>query len=139
MSSRSIRTKLQLTFVLLALAAIGITGWVVSAGATAALREATYDRLTAIRETKRHALERYFADMGRHVLALSTSETAVQALVEFQAAWPELDDEVAGSPDVAPALGRFYEAEMGPRLAPRLTAADLASTWLPRDPRTRLL
>jgi len=136
---QSIRTKLQLSFVLLALAAIGVTGSIVSAGATAALREATYDRLTAIRETKRHALERYFADMGRHVLALSTSETAVQALVEFQAAWPELGDREAGSPEVARALERFYEVDMGPRLAPRLTAADLAATWLPRDPRTRLL
>lgn len=139
MIRRSIRTRLQLTLVFLALAAIGITAWVVSAGATAALRAATYDRLTAIRETKRHALERYFADMGRHVLALSTSETAVQALAEFQAAWPELGDATSGSPDVVRALAEFYEAELGARLTPRLTAADLATTWLPRDPRTRLL
>lgn len=137
---RSIRTKLQLTFVLLALAAIGITGWIVSAGATAALRAATYDRLTAIRETKQHALERYFADMGRHVLALSTSETAVRALAEFQAAWPELGGgSGVATQGVASALTRFYEEEVGPRIAPRLTAADLVSTWLPRDPRTQLL
>ena len=39
------RAKLQLAFLTLGLAAITLTGWEASAGATAALRKATYDRI----------------------------------------------------------------------------------------------
>lgn len=134
----SIRTKFQVTVVLLALAAIGVTGAIASAGASNALRQATYDRLTAIRETRRHALERYFDDLGRHVSALSTSEATSQALQELRDAWPrvlELHDGTAG----LAALVRFYEASLGPRLADTLPPADLLQTWFPSDPRTRMV
>ena len=135
---RSIRTRLQATFVLLALTAIATTGWIVSSGASAALREATYDRLTAIRENKRHALERYFLDMGRHVVALSTNEATSQALREFQDAWAAMDRRDVDAPGLA-ALQTFYRDGLGPRIGQRLAAADLLGTWFPPDPRTRAL
>jgi signal transduction histidine kinase len=135
---RSIRTRLQATFVLLALTAIATTGWIVSSGASAALREATYDRLTAIRENKRHALERYFLDMGRHVVALSTNESTSQALREFQDAWAATADHGVGERELA-ALQAFYRNGLGQRIGPRLAPADLLGTWFPQDPRTRAL
>ena len=135
---RSIRTKLQATLVVLALAAIGTTGWIVSAGASAALREATSERLTAIRETKRHALERYFFDIRRHVLALSTSEATARALRDFEDAWAAIDRESLDE-DALQSLRRHYEHQLAPRVAPRLTPRDLLATWFPGDPKTRAL
>lgn len=54
---RSIKARFQAAFILLALAAVGVTGYVALMSASGALQEATYDRLTAIRETRRHALQ----------------------------------------------------------------------------------
>lgn len=134
----SIRTKFQLTVVLLAFAAIGVTGWIASSGASDALRQATYDRLTAIRETRRHGLERYFQDLGRHVVALSTSEATIEALRELRDAWPRIEPMPAGSP-AQDALAAFYRESLGPRVASTLTPADLLARWFPHDPRTRTL
>ncbi len=130
----SIRTRFQATVVLLACAAVGVTGWIASTGATTALRQATYDRLTAIRETRSHALEQYFQDLSRHVAALSTSETTVLALQEFEAAWRRLDGLPAHDP-ARDGLARFYRGTLAPRIAGTLDAESLMATWFPRDPR----
>lgn len=88
---RSCRTKLQVAFVALGLAAIGVTGYEALAGATAALERATVDGLTALRDTKRRQVESYFRDVRSHVLALSSDESIIVALEEFTKAWPTLD------------------------------------------------
>jgi signal transduction histidine kinase len=131
---RSYRTKLQVAFLSLGLAAIGITGWVASTRAGAALRQATYDRLTAIRETRSRQIERFFEDAGNHVLALSSDESTLVALEQFRAAWDELPPTEPGSPrfDV---LRKYYQDEFVPRAGGSETAAD----WFPSDPRARTL
>lgn len=134
----SIRTKFQLTVVLLAFAAIGITGAVASRDASNALRRATYDRLTAIRETRRHALEQYFDNLGKHVAALSTSEATSQALQDLRGAWPHIGELPADAPEHRALVG-FYEGSLGRRLAGTGTAAERLQTWFPTDPRTRML
>lgn len=130
----SIRTKFQLTVVLLAFSAIGITGWIASASASAALRQATYDRLTAIRETRGHALERYFEDLRRHVMALSTSEATTLALHELREAWNEVKPTPEGSAQYE-AVRRFYEQSLAPKVASVVSPAELLRTWFPKDPR----
>ncbi len=130
----SIRTKFQATVVVLACAAVGVTGWLASAGATRALREATDERLTAIRETRRHALEQYFENLTRHVVALSTSETSALALQDLGQAWAALEGVTAGSPEHA-GLQRFYRDSLAPRVSATLASDALLATWFPRDPR----
>jgi signal transduction histidine kinase len=119
---RSYRSKLQSAFVLLGLIAIGATGWESSVNATSALRDATYERLTAIAQTKRRQVERYFHDLGNHVLALSSDETTIAALEELHAAWSSIPPMQAGSGD---ALRAFYR--------------DMPEEWFPTDPRTTTL
>ncbi len=115
---RSYRAKLQTVFVALGLAAIGLTGWQASAGSSEALRFATSERLTAIRQTRCRQVERYFQDLGAHVLALSTDEAALQALEAFEAAWPSLPPGTA---------------EQAQDLQPHYAGASAA--WFPHDPR----
>ena len=131
----SIRTKFQAAFIILALAAVGITGYVALVGASAALQEATYDRLTAIRETRRHALERYFQELGNHVVALSTSETAALAVDELTRAWGAVRP-AADSP-LPEALERYYTEALAPRLMREVDRPAFIRTWLPIDPRVR--
>ena len=137
-ASSSIRTKFQAVVVFLTLAAVGISGWIGSSSATAALREATADRLRAVRETKQHALERYFEDVRRHVTALSTSEATIQALQGFEVAWPRLQDAPRESPADA-GLARFYRETLAGRAGDTVGPDAFVRIWFPRDPRTRQL
>lgn len=134
----SLRTRFQVTFVLLALAAIGLTVWIASVGASAALRSATYDRLAAIRQTRQHALERYFEEMEQHVVALSTSETTSLALQELREAWPQIAEAPPESLEHR-SLANFYEQSFAARVARKVSPAELLATWFPSDPRTRML
>jgi signal transduction histidine kinase len=132
----SYRSKLQTYLLLLGVLAIGATYWQASSGAAAALRQNTYDRLTAIRETKRGVIEDFFLDLNARVLALSTDESTVAALEQFRDAWSSL-------PAVDPgdsrheSLLRFYRDAHGPTVAPQIDPRAFTDKWLPRDPQTR--
>ena len=137
-AASSIRTKFQAVVVCLTLAAVGISGWIGSNSATASLRNATADRLRAVRETKQHALERYFEDLRRHVTALSTSEATVQALHGFEAAWTRVPDARPDTP-AHTSLARFYQNTLAPRVAHTVASDAFVRTWFPREPRTQTL
>lgn len=113
----SYRAKLQLALLALGLSAIGLTGWEASDGATGALRKATYDRLTAVRQNHVRQIERWFQDLGNHALALATDEATIAALEEFSSSWPELP------PADDSALRRHYATVQAP------------PNWFPTDPR----
>jgi signal transduction histidine kinase len=132
---RSYRTKLQAAFLLLGLAAIGLTGWVATTGATLALRQATYDRLVAIRETRARQIERYFEDVGNHVLALSSDEAAITALEQLRDAWKKIPPSELGSQQHTE-LMRHYRNEFAPRLEARPENQGMVDQWFPREPRT---
>lgn len=117
---RSYRTKLQAAFIGLALLAIAATVWEAGYGAAAALRTATLERLTVIRQTRARQIESYFENVSNHVLALAADESAITALEEFDRAWPL----ITAPPSAAVAL----EAHYGP-----------LRQWLPADPHARAL
>lgn len=132
---RSYRAKLQATLVMLGIAAIAVAGWQVSSGAGAAMRQVTYDRLAAIRETRSRQIERYFHNVTSHVLALSSDESAIAALEAFRDAWPTVPN---ASPAETAALRSYYETEFAPRIAPG-TPESGTERWFPSDPRIRRL
>ena len=94
---RSYRTKLQAAFVGVAALAIAATGWEAEVGGAAALREATLDRLTVIRQTRARQIERYFEDAAKHVLAMAADASAGAALGEMERAWPLLTVPAGGA------------------------------------------
>jgi signal transduction histidine kinase len=119
----SYRSKLQASLFVLGLLAIAVTYWQASQGATAALRKTTYDHLTAIRETKRRAVEDYFNDLTNRVVALSTDESSIAALEQFRLAWDSLPAVTLQDP-------RYKALTQKYRDVPE---------WFPADPRTRRL
>lgn len=118
---RSYRTKLQFAFVALGLALIAATGWIASASATAALQQASYDRLTAVRETRAQELERYYDNLSSQVQALAADDSILSALEQFRAAWPSIPLPRDGGATVA----AYYRDVHAPE------------SWIPVDPRTQ--
>ena len=119
---RGFQTKLQGIFLLLGLAAIGATLWEASSGAVEALQQTTFERLTTIRQARKHQIEGYFRDLGAHVLALSNDESVLQAVEEFQEAWDGLRDVRLDGVE-ASGLASYYKQTGAPM------------DWLPRDGR----
>ncbi|MEZ5398541.1 MAG: HAMP domain-containing protein [Bryobacteraceae bacterium] len=134
---RSYRHKLQLALVALGLTAIAVTAWETSRGAAAALRQATYGRLSAIRETRVRQIGRYFRDVTNHVLALAADDSTIVAIEEFRAGWrllPESHEDSSG----AEQLRGHYRDGWAARAVPRTDPAEI-DRWFPADGRTRTL
>lgn len=103
-------------------------------GAGDALRQATYERLTAIRETRRLAIERYFEDLSRHVVALSTSEATATALEDLREAWPRIEP-VAPDDPPGQLLRAYYDEVLKPRPGEPAGQRERVTGWFPTDPR----
>jgi signal transduction histidine kinase len=84
---KSYRAQLQLIFLVLGLAAVSLTAWEAWQISTAALETATQERLRGIGQARGRQLERYFQNLGAHVLALSSDESVLEAIGEFERAW----------------------------------------------------
>ncbi|MCX6603877.1 MAG: HAMP domain-containing protein [Acidobacteria bacterium] len=115
------RFKLQLAFLGLALAALGLTGWEATLGATEALRRATYDHLSSLRQARVAELERWFQDLGNHALALASDESTVAGLEAFTRHWAHLPRAPEGP------LRHHYQS------------IDAPLDWFPADPRVLAL
>ena len=83
---RSLSARIRWAFLTLGLVAIALTGWQGYRVADEALETAAYERLTAIRETKKRQIEGYFAQVVRTVETLARGEVALDALQGFEAA-----------------------------------------------------
>lgn len=84
----SFSVRIRLAFLALGLTAIALTGVLAQRAAADALRAATYERLTAIRETKKRQVETYLVEAISFVEALGRTRSTVEALQGFQRAWP---------------------------------------------------
>ncbi|MGA9115552.1 MAG: HAMP domain-containing protein [Bacteroidota bacterium] len=83
LSTLKLKTKLQLSFLLIGLLAIAVTGWQAFESAREAIESITFDRLTSIRETKKRQIELYFQQVRNQVVALSEDRMAVDAMRGF--------------------------------------------------------
>ena len=83
----SLHTKVSALFSILAVILVtGIT-WLQYASASASLERATYDRLTALRESKRQQIEVYFAALRRDLDEFAMHSDIVEAAQEMGAAF----------------------------------------------------
>jgi|GEM_PF-806227 len=84
----SLSLRIRLAFLALGLTAIALTGVLALRVAEDSLETATFERLTGIRETKKRQVEAYLAEAAAFVAALGRDESAIDALLGFEAAWP---------------------------------------------------
>ncbi|MBE0645830.1 MAG: HAMP domain-containing protein [Bacteroidetes bacterium] len=74
-----LKTKLQLAFVSIGFISIFITGWQAYENARTALEEVTFQRLTAVRESRRRQIEFYFERIRSDVVSYSNDQLVIRA------------------------------------------------------------
>jgi signal transduction histidine kinase len=87
-----LKTKLQLSFLLVGLLSVSITGWQGFENAREALEKITFDRLTSIRETKKRQIETYFQQIRNQVVTLAENRMVTEATKEFIKACRDLNE-----------------------------------------------
>jgi PAS domain S-box-containing protein len=117
----SLRTKLLAALLGVGLVALVATGWQAYRRAETALRQASINHLTSIREERRRQIETYFGNVRRDALTLAESRDITGAMAEFKAAYRELEAEVARGPEDARAryrtqVERYYRFDFLRRL-----------------------
>ncbi|PLX22360.1 MAG: hypothetical protein C0600_16650 [Ignavibacteria bacterium] len=73
-----LKTKLQLSFVLIGFISIVITGWQAYVSARASLEDVTFQRLTVLRETRRLQIEHYFDRIRTDILSYAADPILLQ-------------------------------------------------------------
>jgi signal transduction histidine kinase len=91
-SSVKLKTKLQLSFLLIGLLSVSVTGWQAFENAREALEKITFDRLTSIRETKKRQIEIYFQQIRNQVVTLAENRMVTDAAKELIEACRNLNE-----------------------------------------------
>jgi anti-anti-sigma regulatory factor/HAMP domain-containing protein len=134
-----IRQKILMATAGLAIAAAGVAAVLGYVQARSALREASFNRLTAVREMKADQIESDFSFIRSQLLSLSNDPETVLAVRSLREAFGHIELRTPLTPQEETRLSRYYDREFLPRLATR-TVEDVArSRLLPADPVTRRL
>ena len=137
-SRRSLAARLRAAFFAATAAAVALTGQQAFRVAHGALEEASFERLTGIRETKRRQIETYFRDTLRVVSSLARSESASNGLLAFQAAWLGL--RTVSNPGARDGeLLSYYRERVAPALTEAIENAPSVEATLPDSSAGRIL
>ncbi len=92
-----LKSKLQLSFLLIGFTSILITGWQAYESAKSSLEDVTFQRLTALRESKRRQIEYYFARVQTDILSYSSDRTIADAARELTQLFSSALDAAGGA------------------------------------------
>lgn len=87
----SIRSKLMVSLLLLALTTLAVSGTVAYLKQRKALKDESFNQLTGITRTKSSQIEEYYRTIHSHVETLSSDRMFVDAMREFRRAFFKLD------------------------------------------------
>ncbi|MGA2625318.1 MAG: HAMP domain-containing protein [Bacteroidota bacterium] len=88
--SLTLKTKLQLSFLLIGLLSISVTGWQTFETARDALETLTSDRLTSLREMKKRQIESHFEQIRNQVITFSEDRMIIEATRKFIPAFRQI-------------------------------------------------
>jgi len=84
-----LRTKLQLSFLLIGFVSILITGWQAYESAKTALEDVTFQWLTAMRESRREQIEYYFTRVQTDIRSYARDRSVIEAARELMSVFPD--------------------------------------------------
>jgi len=142
-SRMNIGTKILLLTVSVTFAVIVISLVISNYTARAALEQAAFNKLTAVREMKSLQIEDYFQSIRNQVLTFSEDQMVIDAMRAFSDSFRSLRGELAPRMgdyrDAGAEVKRYYEQEFLPRLAQNLRKPPDLAQYLPDGDTTRLL
>ena len=147
--SLKLRSKLSLAFIFIGVVSVLSVGWLSYESARTALREESFNKLTAIREIKSEQIRDYFQQIENQVLTFSEDLMIVKAMQDFRQSFHEIENEL---PPDHPSLLQaddnvrdYYRQHFLPRLTAGLAGGGggggdkgVADYW-PAAPKTRIL
>ena len=120
LSNLKIETRILIVFVLIALAALAVSGWISFSLGRTALETESFNKLTAVREMKADQIEGYFDTIHNQMVTFSEDRMIIEAARSFDEGLHLLDEE-AGMPDADREradirLRQYYQDEFLERL-----------------------
>jgi class 3 adenylate cyclase len=129
----SIRSKLMGLLLLLAVTTLAVTGTVSYLQQRKALADQTFNQLTGITRTRRAQIETYYRTVQSHVETLSSDRMIIDAIVDFQHAYKEMD-KTSLRPSVMDAVRENYRDEFYPEMQRLHVARHSFQEYLPVKP-----
>lgn len=120
-----IQSKLLIALLIVSVVSVLIAGTIGYVSGTNSLRNAEFDRMTQLRESRAREITQYFTTVANAASIVTHGQTTVNASREFSGAFAELNAE-SPSPAQRAAVSRYYETVFAPALSER--------TGAPADP-----
>lgn len=105
-----LKTKLQLSFVAVGFVSIFVTGWQAYENASTALEEVTFQRLTAVRESRRRQIEYYFERIRSDVTAYANDQTILRAAHDLTRSFASMARPARRGDELARGLATMQDA-----------------------------
>jgi hypothetical protein len=130
----SIRWKLFLTVLALAVPALVLIGVLSYLGGKSAVEEITLERLTSVRAGKAHQIEAYFDQIRRQARTFAKDRMIIDAMIDFDDAHQALQD-IDLTDEQRDAVVDYYSEEFLPRLEANTDTRVDTATYVPPDDR----
>jgi serine phosphatase RsbU (regulator of sigma subunit)/anti-sigma regulatory factor (Ser/Thr protein kinase) len=132
-----------------AIAAVGVNGYIGYTAAKTSLEEESFNKLTAIREMKANHIEDYFEQIRNEVITFSEDRMIVDAMKAFNESFRKVDTELGlgetQTSDMKSKVIQFYKLNFLPSLKANLSNSqaqlvdDQFSKYLPKDKNSTVL
>ncbi len=129
----SLRLKLTIIFVGIAVLAVTLTALATFQKSQQALEAEIFRKLTAIREMKASQIEDFFHHIGGQIRLLSEDDSVVSAILKFQKGAEDLAKAISAEKIMRERLRTYYEKEFMSRIPSSLTNRDI-DRFLPTTP-----
>jgi len=126
-----------LSFLIIGVLSVGITGWLDYENAKSSLEEAYFKKLTAIRETKKRQIETYFNQIRNQIITFSEDKMIINAMKQFKKAFYGIekdDKDVRGKlPEYASRVRDYYQNEFLQKLKLSVINEGTIEQYWPED------
>lgn len=129
----SIQSKLLVMLLLVSVGASVVTGIVGYLSGSESLRQASFERLTEVRESRAREITNYYQQTADSLVVYTRGTTVVDAMNGFHNAFHELEEQPV-DPARAAAVESFYTDTFAPALAERTGDATDPAAFIPTNP-----
>ncbi|HXH35558.1 MAG TPA: adenylate/guanylate cyclase domain-containing protein [Plantibacter sp.] len=129
----SIQSKLLVMLLLVSVGASVVTGIVGYLSGSESLRQASFERLTELRESRAREITNYYQQTADSLVVYTRGTTVVDAMNGFHNAFHELEEQPV-DPARAATVESFYTDTFAPALAERTGDAIEPAAFIPKTP-----